>query len=78
MQEIQLPLLVGSYTQKYYLGAQRKKTMTETVAAWRDYLPHYLPMPHPSWRSTGWLKRNPWFETNLVPDLRQRISSLLA
>ncbi len=78
MPEIQLTLLVGSYAQKRYLGAQRKKTMTETVAAWRDYLPHYLPMPHPSWRSTGWLKRNPWFETDLVPDLRQRISSLLA
>ena len=78
MQEIHLTLLVGSYVQKRYLGPQRKKTMTETVANWREYLPHYFPLPHPSWRNTGWLKRNPWFEAELVPDLRQKIMSLVA
>lgn len=78
MPQIQLTLLVGSYAQKRYLGRQRKKTMTETVAAWRAYLPHYLPLPHPSWRNTGWLKRNTWFETELVPDLRREIKTLLA
>ncbi len=78
MQEIHLTLLVGSYAQKRYLGPQRKKTMTETVANWREYLPHYFPLPHPSWRNTGWLKRNPWFEAELVPDLRQKIMSLVA
>ena len=78
MQEIHLTLLVGPYVQKRYLGPQRKKTMTETVANWREYLPHYFPLPHPSWRNTGWLKRNPWFEAELVPDLRQKIMSLVA
>ena len=78
MPEIHLTLLVGSYAQKRYLGPRRKKTMTETVANWREYLPHYFPLPHPSWRNTGWLKRNPWFEAELVPDLRQKIMPLVA
>jgi uracil-DNA glycosylase len=74
---IELTLLVGSYAQAYYLGKQRRATMSETVAAWRDYAPDYLPLPHPSWRNTGWLKRNPWFERELVPELRARMQALL-
>jgi uracil-DNA glycosylase len=56
----------------------RKASLTETVAQWRDYLPAYLPMPHLSWRNTGWLKRNPWFEDEVTPYLRQRVAAILA
>ena len=77
LSNIQLTLLVGSYAQKYYLGDRSKKTMADTVKAWRDYLPDYLPLPHPSWRNTGWLKKNPWFEADLVPKLRKRVRALL-
>lgn len=75
---IELTLLIGSYAQKYYLGRQRKKTVGETVAAWREYLPEFLPLPHPSWRNTAWLRKNPWFEKNLVPELRKRVREILA
>jgi uracil-DNA glycosylase len=68
---IKLTLLIGMYAQAYYLGPRRKKTMTETVKAWAEYQPEgLLPLPHPSWRSTGWLKKNPWFETDVLPVLR--------
>jgi uracil-DNA glycosylase len=70
-------LLVGSHAQAWYLGKQRGKRMTETVASWRDYRPRFIPIPHPSWRNTGWLKRNPWFEAELVPELRRRVAGLL-
>ena len=75
--DLQLTLLVGGYAQKYYLGRRAKGSLTETVRAWRDYLPGYLPTPHPSWRTTGWLKRNPWFEAELVPELRRRVHALV-
>lgn len=78
MADIRLTLLVGQYAQALYLGARRRPTLSGTVAAWRDYLPAYLPLPHPSWRNTAWLKRNPWFEEKLLPDLRARIGTLLA
>ncbi len=71
---LELTVLVGMYAQKFYLGNKRRKTMTETVRAWRDYLPQYLPLPHPSWRNTGWLKRNPWFAADVLPELRARIA----
>ncbi|HLF59051.1 MAG TPA: uracil-DNA glycosylase family protein [Alphaproteobacteria bacterium] len=74
--DIALTLLVGSYAQAYYLGARRKKSVAETVRTWRDYLPQFLPLPHPSWRNTGWLKRNPWFAAELVPELRRRVAGL--
>lgn len=75
---VTLTLLIGSYAQAYYLGVRRRRTMTETVAAWRDYLPDYLPMPHPSWRTVAWQRRTPWFDTELLPELRNRIGRLLA
>lgn len=68
--KLQIALLVGSYAQAYYLGASRRRTLTETVRAWRDYLPHFLPMPHPSPRNQMWLKRNPWFAEEVLPFLR--------
>ena len=77
LQRVGLTLLVGLYAQRRYLGARRKASLTETVRAWRDYLPEQLPLPHPSWRNTAWLKRNPWFEAELVPDLRARVGALL-
>ncbi len=73
---VELTLLVGLYAQRRYLGA-RRRNLTETVRAWAEYAPEYLPLPHPSWRNTGWLKRNPWFEAELVPELRNRVRALL-
>ncbi len=75
--ELQLTLLVGGYAQKYYLGPDGKRTMTETVRAWRAYLPRFLPTPHPSWRNTGWVRKNPWFESEVLPELRQRVRRLV-
>ncbi len=75
--KVELTLLVGLYAQARYLGEERKANLTETVRAWRDYLPAYLPLPHPSWRNTAWLKRNPWFETELLPELRTRVRALI-
>lgn len=72
-----LTLLIGQYAQRFYLGAARRPSMSETVAAWRDYLPDFLPLPHPSWRNTAWLRRNPWFEAELLPVLRERVRELL-
>ena len=73
---VELVLLVGMYAQAHYLGKRRHKTLTETVRHWRDYLPDYLPLPHPSWRNTAWLKKNPWFEVELLPELRARVAAL--
>lgn len=81
MPQLELILTIGQYAQAYQLGARRKRNMTETVAAWREYseagTPIILPMPHPSWRNNAWLKRNPWFAEDLLPVLRQRVSDLL-
>ena len=74
---VELVLLVGMYAQAHYLGKRRHKTLTETVRHWRDYLPDYLPLPHPSWRNTAWLKKNPWFEADLLPELRLRVAALV-
>ena len=75
--QLELTLLVGGYAQKHYLGKRRQKTMTETVHSWADYAPDYLPTPHPSWRNTAWLKKNPWFEAETLPALRRRVHALL-
>lgn len=70
MPEISLTLLVGSHAQNLVLGPGR---MTERVRGFRRYLPVYFPLPHPSWRSTIWMDRNPWFEADVLPALRRRI-----
>jgi len=75
--KVELTLLVGGYAQAWALKGERKANMTETVRAWRDYLPTMLPLPHPSWRNTAWLKRNPWFEAEVAPYLRQRVRDIL-
>jgi len=74
---LELTLLVGSYAIDYFLRGRTKPSMTETVRAWHEYLPRYLPLPHPSWRNTGWLKRNPWFADELLPELRKKVRRLL-
>ena len=74
--EIRLTLLVGSYAQDFYLKGQRKKTLGETVRSYHDYLPEFFPLPHPSWRNRGWLRRNPWFERDVIPALRRRVKAL--
>ena len=71
-------LLIGRYAQEYYLQKQRKANLTETVAAYEEYLPRYLPLPHPSPRNQSWWKANPWFEAQLLPILRARVAALLA
>jgi len=70
---VELTLLVGSYAQKYYLGKTGKKTMTETIKVWRDYMSEFLLTPHPSWRTTFWLTDNPWFEKDVLPLLRKKV-----
>jgi uracil-DNA glycosylase len=74
---VKLTLLVGQYAQAYYLGRARKRTLGETVHAWQDYLPDYWPTPHPSWRVNHWLAKNTWFETEVLPTLRQRVRGIL-
>ncbi|WP_417831209.1 uracil-DNA glycosylase family protein [Terasakiella sp.] len=74
LENLQLTLLVGSYAQNRYLKGVQKKTMTETVRHWSEYLKDgYLPLPHPSWRVTNLIKKNPWFEDELLPDLRRLV-----
>jgi uracil-DNA glycosylase len=75
---VKLTLLVGSYAQAWHLGEAAKSNMTQTVKAWRGYAPRYIPLPHPSWRNNGWLKQNPWFEHELLPNLRRRVRRALS
>ncbi len=82
MPQVELVLVIGQYAQAYHLGREKKKSLTETVAHWHQYLnsarvPAVLPMPHPSWRNNSWLKKNPWFEAELLPVLRQKIARLI-
>ena len=74
---IALTLLVGSYAIDYYLKGRKRASMTETVRAFRDYLPDYFPLPHPSWRTTVWERKNPWFAAAVLPALRERVQALL-
>ena len=76
MPQVELVLLVGSYAQSHYLGNSRE-TLTERVRRWREFGPRYIPTPHPSPRNTLWLRRNPWFETEVVPEIRRKVASLL-
>jgi len=72
--KVELTLLVGRPAQVWALGDRVNPSMTETVRAWERYLPGALVLPHPSWRNTGWLKRNPWFEAEITPYLRRRVA----
>lgn len=77
---LELVLLVGQYAQRWHLGTACKPTLTATVADWRTIasapgVRRYLPLPHPSWRNSGWLKANPWFDHDLLPVLRTVVAS---
>lgn len=74
--KVELTLLVGGYAQAWALGERRP--MTEVARDWRSFAPSAIPLPHPSWRNTGWLKRNPWFEAEILPYLRRRTAEILA
>ena len=73
-----LTLVIGIYAQRWHLGQNAKANVSETVRAWRDYAPRYIPLPHPSWRNNAWLKKNPWFAEELLPYLRRRVQRLLS
>ncbi len=74
---IELVILIGMYSQKYYLQKEAKKTLTETVANYKEYLPMYLPLPHPSPRNRFWLTKNPWFDVEVLPELRLKVAKLI-
>lgn len=81
MPQIELVLVIGQYAQAYHLGADRKKSLTETVVNWQAYFeaarqPAVIPLPHPSWRNNAWLKKNPWFEKDLLPVLQTEVARL--
>ena len=76
MPQVRLTLVIGSYAQGRYLN--RDTTLTETVRNWREFLPERLPLPHPSPRNRHWLRRNPWFETDLLPELKAVVTTILA
>ena len=75
--DIRLTLLIGQYAQAYFLGESRKKTLTDTVAAWREYAPRFFPLPHPSPRNVGWFKHNPWFDAEVIPALRETVAAAM-
>lgn len=77
MPNIETILLIGNYAQKYYLNKGCEKNLTETVRNFQNYLPEYLPLVHPSPLNLGWLKRNPWFESDVLPILRKIVSDCL-
>ncbi|MCV2880431.1 uracil-DNA glycosylase family protein [Actibacterium sp. XHP0104] len=74
---VDLMLVIGGYAQAYHLGAAAKGGVTRTVQAWRDHAPRVFPLPHPSWRNTAWLRKNPWFEAELLPALRARVKEVI-
>lgn len=82
MPQVELLLAIGQYAQGWHLREQRRANLTATVAAWREILaasewPAVVPLPHPSWRNNGWLRKNPWFEAELAPELRRRVAALV-
>ena len=74
---IELTILIGQYAQKYYLP-QNKRNVTETVKNYREFLPHFLPLVHPSPRNQLWLAKNPWFTQEVIPELQQRVKQILS
>lgn len=75
LDQVELTVLVGGYAHRYHLGV--KTGVTETVKAWRDHAPRLFALPHPSWRNTAWLKKNPWFEAEVLPELRAQVQKVL-
>lgn len=82
MPQVELILLIGMYAQKFHMKDNACKTLTETVKNWRSVFnesssPKLLPLPHPSWRNSGWIKKNPWFSSELLPALRKEVADLV-
>ncbi len=77
MPNIQLNLVIGSYAQKHYLGKNGKKTLTANVESFEEFLPHYFPMPHPSPLNGRWLRRNQWYEKEVIPVLREKVADII-
>lgn len=77
LSDVRMTFLIGGYAQKFVLRERYKGTVTATVAAWREYAPRYVPLPHPSWRNNAWLKRHLWFEEELLPMVQRNMKSLL-
>ena len=78
LKDIRYTLVLGQYAIKYFLGDKRKKNLTETVKAWREYIDlGIFPLPHPSPRNLMWRRRNPWFEEEVVPEMRRRVWEVL-
>lgn len=77
MPNIELIILVGAHAQKYYLGKKMKRNLTETVRHYEEYLPEYFPIVHPSPLTMGWRKKNPWFNEEVLPTLKERVSDIL-
>ena len=78
LENIELTLVVGKFALDWHLGQRQKRTLTQTVEHWREYWPDVLPLPHPSPRNGIWLKKNPWFDDDVLPALRTRVQALLA
>ena len=78
MPDISLTLLIGQYAQKYYLKDKAKENLTETVLTYKEFLPTYLPMPHPSPRNVAWFLKNKWFENDLIPILRTEVIKVMS
>ena len=77
LKKIQLTLVIGQYAMAHHLPHERG-SLTDTVQAWRNHWPNVVPLPHPSPRNNVWLKRNPWFDRDLLPLLRVRVADVLA
>ena len=77
MPNLKLIILIGMYAQNYYLKDKAKRTLTETVDNYPEYLPKYFTLPHPSPRNRFWLTKNPWFEKNVVPELQKRVAEII-
>lgn len=77
LESVRLTLLIGQYAQAYFLDRARRASLSETVAAYPEYLPRFFPLPHPSPRNIGWFKAHPWFERDAVPALRERVREAL-
>ena len=78
LHNIELTLLIGQYAQRHFLGERRKPSLTETVRAWGEYAPAFIPLPHPSPRNQAWFKHHPWFESEVLPMLRARVQAVTA
>lgn len=75
--QVRMTLLIGQYAQAYYLGRRRGKSLADTVRAYREFLPEFFPLPHPSPRNRRWLAQNPWFERDVLPALRRHFRTAL-